>query len=371
MNDIDSTLIQIIEEDNAYRVNTTETDACWNFSYFHALKANLQEITDSGHTWGNMSDLGNEISYVNQGFNVPYNPLNYIESHDETRIIYEATVYQDMSIQTAYRKSVLGAAVLLTGTGTPMLYSGQEFGQNGTSRDQNGNVIPQPLQWENLESIPGIQLFQQYRRLVWLRRNLGILSSDHFQVKDAYNQLKSIVYWRGDETTDEQVVVAANFDIEDHFVVIEFPGDGTWYEFTLDDTVEVPYAVLPNYVLPAATARVFVNERSWPTPVSKTPPRLLPEHIAINTLYPNPVRDRITVEFSVPEDCSEIIRFEMFDLAGHAVRSVNIGSYTPGDHRVAFALADDSSQQVVSGTYLYRLRSDIHQTPTKQFVIVK
>ena len=371
MNEIDSTLIQIIEEDNAYRVNTTETDAGWNFSYFHALKANLQETNDSGHAWGNMNDLANELSYADQEFEDPYGPINYTESHDETRIIYESTVYQGMSEQAAFKKSLLGASILLTGTGTPMLYSGQEFGQNGTSRDENGNVIPQPLQWGNLETIPGIQLYQHYRRLVWLRRNVDILHSNHFQVKDAYNQLKSIVYWRGDETTDQQVVVAANFDNEDHFVVIEFPGDGTWYEFTLDDTVEVPYSVLPNYVLPASTARIFVNERSWPTPVHDAPKAAQPNRIVIDTLYPNPVRDRFTIQFSVPESHSGDIRFEIFDLAGHLVRTMKIEADSRGDNVNVIPLSDPHSDRMGNGIYLYRLRSELYETPVKRFVIIR
>ncbi|MCP4710923.1 MAG: hypothetical protein GY869_20055, partial [Planctomycetes bacterium] len=175
------TIIQIAEEDNPYRVNQTAVDAGWNYSYFHALKANLQQITDSGFTWGNMNGLSNEIGSTE--YWDTFGALNYLESHDETRIIYEATHYQGMNLQTAYKKSKLGMTVLMTGRSTPMLYAGQEFAQNATSRDPNGNIQPQPLQWDNLNTPEGQDIFDYYQRLIALRLNQPVLRVDDIAFK--------------------------------------------------------------------------------------------------------------------------------------------------------------------------------------------
>ncbi len=371
LNNLDSTLIQIIEEDNAYRVNTTETDAAWNFSYFHALKANLQQINDSGHSWGNMSSLGHELSYASQGFDMPYGPLNYLESHDETRIIYEATVYQDMDHQTAIKKSKLGATVLLTGTGTPMLYAGQEFAQNGISRDEYGNIMPQPLQWQNLQTAPGVQLFQHYRRLIWLRRNLGILTSNSFAIRSASNATKHIVYWRGGTEDDEQVVVAANFDTMDHAIDVEFPDSGIWYEFTEDDSMLVLEGELAGYVLPASSARVFVNERIWPTAVDGIGDGLLPESLMLSQNYPNPYARTTRIECAVPKYEYGPVRLEIVNLSGQLVSVLTGKIQGAGHYTFEFTGRDSRGRRLPSAVYLYRARGRKEATPYRRMVLLR
>ena len=367
INELDPELIQIVEEDNASRVNSTETDAGWNFSYFHALKANLQEITDSGHSWGNMTDLSNELSYVSQGYQDHYGPLNYIESHDETRIIYEATTYQGMEYSTALKKSRLGAAVLLTGTGTPMLYAGQEFAQNATSRDPGGGIIPQPLQWQNLATPDGYALFQHYRRLVWLRATHEVLRSSSFSVASRSNTTKHIVYWRGDATTDRQVVVAANFDTADHLVGIEFPSSGIWYEFTEDDSLEVSGGYYPIYNLPASTARVFVNSRTWPTAGEGSP--MTPTELILAQNHPNPC-DRVTaIPFTLPEACASV-KVEVRDMLGRRIRTLGQGPMPVGSHTAVWDLRTDSGARASSGVYLCVLQTE-HGTLSRRLVVAR
>ncbi len=350
VNELDPSLIQIVEEDNASRVNTTETDAGWNFSYYHAMKANLMQITDSGHVWGNMYGLANELSFSAQGFVDPWGPVNYVESHDETRLMYEATVYQGMSYETALKKSRLGSVVLLTGTGTPMLYAGQEFAQNGTSRDQGGGIIPQPLQWENLSTPSGYALFQHYRRLIWLRSTHPILRSGSFRVVSRSNATKHLVYWRGDATTQERVVVAANFDVVDHAVDIEFPSEGTWYEFTEDDSLEVVGNSYPGYLLPASTARVFVNRRTWPTVVGEPP---VPEALSV-WVYPNPFSTGTTIAWAAHGVGGPHVRLHVYDLMGRLVKGLD----PPEEGATFFWNGRDAwGREVPDGAYLVRLRA--------------
>jgi 1,4-alpha-glucan branching enzyme len=355
VNELDPGLIQIIEEDNAYRVNTTETDAAWNFSYFHAMKANLQEITDGGHTWGDMNDLANEMSYGAQGFNDFYGPLNYVESHDESRIIYEATVYQGMDHATALKKSRLGATVLLTGTGTPMLYAGQEFGQNGTSRDEYGGVIPQPLQWDNLNDYPCYSLWQDYRRLIWLRNNYGILKSGSFSIRLQNSNTKSIVFWRGDSGTDEQLVIVANFDDTEHTPAIEFPTSGTWYEFTQDDSVDVVNGWLGYYLMPAATARVFVNKHNWPLPAGEAPSNGLPLTLELAQNHPNPFSGHTHITFGLPDGLAGDTDLAIFDLTGRKVRTLATDKQSPGRYQIEWDGTDDRGRSLPAGVLLVRL----------------
>ncbi|MBN1426052.1 T9SS type A sorting domain-containing protein [Candidatus Fermentibacteria bacterium] len=367
MRELDPGLIQIVEEDNASRVNSTEADAGWNFSYFHAMKANLQQINDSGHTWGNMIALANELSYSSQGFQECYGPLNYVESHDETRIIYEAMTYQGMDYPTALKKSRLGAAVLLTGTGTPMIYHGQEFAQNATSRNPDGGIIPQPLQWQNLSTPSGYALFQHYRRLIWLRATHEIIRSPSFQVTSRSNTTKHIVFWRGDAGTEQQIVVAANFDTADHLIGIEFPGSGTWYEFTEDDSLEVQGGYSPVYNLPASTARIFVNARTWP--MAGEGARPVPSRITLAQNHPNPASVATVISYSLPSPCPAV-RIEIHDLLGRRVRLLLQGSAEAGRHETLWDLLTDSGALAPSGVYLCMLHAE-GRVATRRLVVAR
>lgn len=368
MNNLNSTLIQIVEEDNANRVNTTETDAGWNFSYFHTMKANLQEISDSGHTWGDMYDLANELSFTSQGFDDHYGPLNYLESHDETRIIYEATFYQGMSYEKAIKKSKLGAVILLTGVGTPMLYAGQEFAQNGNSRNPGGGIIQQPLKWENLNTEPGLDLFHFYRRLIWLRKNYDILTSSNFAVKAKNNSVKYIVYWRGDANSEEKIVVAANFNNADHSIGIQFPNPGKWYEFTEDDSVEIGSTYLPSYSLPAATARIFVSQRDWTTVIVDHRQNTTPSHFKLLQNYPNPfsaagqsstnARSGTTIRYQLYNPIPAEVRLTIHNLLGQKVRELLCDRQDAGLYEVRWDGQNQYGQQMAAGIYLAMLTTN-------------
>ncbi len=257
LNAYDSTLIIIAEEDNSWQINHTDFDAGWDYSYFHMLNSNLLEINDSGHSWGDMYDLGNHLSASSQGYWDYTGPLNYFESHDEGRIIYEATHYQGMTLETALAKSELGAKILFTSQGTPMLYHGQEFGQNGTSHS-GGNIIPQPLQWYLLNNQSGAELFDVYARLIALRRNYEVLRSSALEIKSQSSTNKTIVYWR--MSSPEEVIVAANFGDSSNNVDIEFPHPGTWYDYLNGGEHLVEGNWLYNFDIPPGSAFIFLNE---------------------------------------------------------------------------------------------------------------
>jgi len=143
LNTDDPTLILVAEEDNASQISNTGFDAGWDYSFHHMMFANLTGINYEGHNYGDIGDFSAHIDAYSQGYSDHTGQLIYTESHDETRIVYECTEYQNYSDEGAYDISKLGAVILMTAEGTPMLYQGQEFGQNGTSREGE-TIIPQP-----------------------------------------------------------------------------------------------------------------------------------------------------------------------------------------------------------------------------------
>jgi len=258
LDNIDSDLILIAEEDNYYQINQTDFDSGWDYSYFHTLDANLLEVTSNGHFWGDMNDLWDHINSYNQGYQDHYGSINYCENHDEGRIIYELTQYQGYNLEDAYQKSKLGSSIVFTSLGVPMIYNGQEFGQNTPHRDEFGYPIsPQPLEWNNLNTELGESLFQHYSQLAHLRSSYDVFDSGYNDLKLIDNSKKCIVYWR--VYGDDEVVIAANFDNSNQSIDIEFPHSGLWYDFLNQSEFEIDSNFYGNWNLPASSAFIFVS----------------------------------------------------------------------------------------------------------------
>lgn len=357
-------IIQIAEEDNALRINNSGIDGGWNYSYFHALKANLQQISDAGFNWGNMSSLSYQIS--TSEMQAPYAPLSYIESHDETRVIYEATAYQGMNYETALKKSKLGMTVLMTSRCTPMIYAGQELAQNDTSRDPDGNIMPQPMQWENLETPEGQDLFAYYQRLIELRQNRPVLRSDDISFHLMSSDQKSIVYWR--ETSADIVVVAANFNNQDEEIMIDFPSSGMWYEFTEQDSIMVDNDMY-SYPMPASTARIFFGYRYWLDIEDDTEaPQIV--DIQLRQNYPNPVMSGQFTQIRYQLPAATPVTLKVYNAAGQFVRTLADQKQAAGVHDVQWDGRNEAGQIVGSGVYFYRLETP-EETHQRRMVLIR
>ena len=250
LDDIDPSLILIAETDNPSQINTTDFDAGWDYSYHHNLFDNILDI------YLDVNDVTNHISAYDQGYGFVTGPINYIESHDETRLVYQSTEFQGHSNAEAYQRSMLGATILFTSHGVPMIYSGQEFAQNAPTRDSGGFPIPQPLQWSNLDDELVQGLNAHYKKLISLRNNSNVLKEPPLEVKYQNNGNRCIVYWRVDE--DEKIVVALNLDSHPHNLDIEFPVPGTWDEYISDSEISIESNYYGGYTLSPYTSYVFI-----------------------------------------------------------------------------------------------------------------
>ena len=350
---LDSTQYIIAEEDfygGTNQVNVTETNANWHFRFYHQMKANLREASDGGRNWGDMDYTSGVLTYNNQpegpDYTYPSGMLNFTESHDETRVIYECMVYSNprMNRKKAIKKSKLGAAVLLTSQGVPMLYHGQEFGQDGA---KNGTDA-QPLKWDYLDTPEGQDLLNYYSRLVWFRKNWPALKSPDLKFLTKDSNKKLMVYQR--RQGDDYVIVAANFDCENHEITVPFPTDGDWYEFTSDDTVLVQYGSLTNYNLPHSTAKIFTNSKNWLTDIGDVAEPVLPGRFFLEQNYPNPFNPETVISYQLAEGSS--VELAVYNVLGQKVKTLVSEKQNSGKYQVRFNAAD-----LASGIYFYRLKS--------------
>ena len=192
--------------------------------------------------------IGFPTDYTNPaaGDSFPVAPFQYLESHDHRRFINEfgelavrdllGEAYGNRDRFYKEQPYVIG---LYTGKGIPMLWQGQEFGENwglpggGLGR----NLFERPLHWEYFYDQPGKALVRLHRILGTLRRSRRALNARgffyYFNLQEHRDQ--GVVAYRREADpapgqAAERLVVALNFFDRDADVWIPFPAAGQWAE---------------------------------------------------------------------------------------------------------------------------------------------
>jgi len=154
----------------------------------------------------------------------------YTESHDEVANgksrVPEEIWPGNAGSWFSRKRSTLGAALVFTAPGIPMIFQGQEFLEDGFFQDT------EPLDWSKLQAHSGIQLL--YRDLIRLRRNwfnqTGGLRGQHINVYCVNNTDKLIAFhrWENGGAGDDVVVVANFADRSYDSYTLGMPRAGQW-----------------------------------------------------------------------------------------------------------------------------------------------
>lgn len=126
----------------------------------------------------------------------------------------------------ARRQSLIGAALMLTAPGIPMLFQGQEFMQGGVFNDW------QALDWERADRYAGI--VEAYAHLIALRKNVHGVSagltgqSMNLMHVDETNKVIAYHRWHHGGPHDDVVVIVNFADKMHQEYRLKFPRDGVW-----------------------------------------------------------------------------------------------------------------------------------------------
>ncbi|MCH2102273.1 MAG: alpha amylase C-terminal domain-containing protein, partial [Planctomycetes bacterium] len=176
----------------------------------------------------NMWAVRDAITYRYNGDG--FGRIIYTESHDEnangrSRVLEEIWPGNADSWYSK-KRSTLGAALLMTSPGIPMIFQGQEFLEDGYFDDTD------PLDWSKRVAFSGIR--NLYRDLIRLRRNwydhTGGLKGQGLNVHHVNDNDKVIAFHRFDQGgSGDDVIVVANFsDRSWTNYRIGLPRAGTW-----------------------------------------------------------------------------------------------------------------------------------------------
>ena len=322
-----------------------DADAGWHADFHWRMKDVLVSNLKIFGEIKNVIDLDGYTDYTGL--------INYTVSHDERRLMYElASAGRDAALM----RTKMGTSVLMTSVGIPMLFNGQEFAQNTSNRNQSGNPIPEPLQWNNLSTDWGQDMFEHYKRLIWLRKNRNVLRSPFMDIKIASNVNRSLVYWRNN--ANEKVVVAGNFNSSKKSLDIPFPANGEWYEFVRDDTFMVADSVITVSMDPTEV-KVFLNFKDWdslPTSLKQlNDPSQRVETYSLHQNYPNPFNPETVIRFSIADN--NYVSLEIYNMLGQKIKSLINQPMTQGSYQILWDGTSDYGRPVSSGLYFARIKS--------------
>lgn len=200
-------------------------DTQWDPNFVHPVRANLITPNDQDR---NMFAIRDALEYRYNGD--AFGRMIYTESHDEVANGHSRLPEEiwpgNADSWYSKKRSTLGAALVLTAPGIPMLFQGQEFLEDGFFSDH------EPLDWGRRVTFSGIR--NLYRDLIRLRRNwfdhTRGLRGQGLHVHHVNNSDKMLAFHRWDQGgPGDDVIVILNFaDRSWSNYRIGLPRTGTW-----------------------------------------------------------------------------------------------------------------------------------------------
>jgi len=236
-------LIQIAEQLEAPEeiLEKTYSNATWQNGTFGAATAcahgTAGAIENLGHRLGALG----YIEYARQnGEALTKAPLQYVENHDHSRFLCEFgldqrdwnPLFMEGNRINWYRLQPYLIA-LLTAKGLPMLWQGQEFGENYFVPESGlGRVLLlRPLRWDYFYDTPGKNLVKLTRNLVSLRKNCAELRrGSHYFYSDYERYLSRGILLFHRETDDAMSLIALNFTDTEQAVPFRLTRTGSYRE---------------------------------------------------------------------------------------------------------------------------------------------
>ena len=195
---------------------------------------------------GYSSDLSG-ASYKSRGWTVP-GVLAYMESHDEERMMYKnlqfgngGLNYSVKDLPTALDRVELANTFFYTIPGPKMLWQFGELGYDySINTCTNGTVSndcrldPKPIRWDYAYQPDRVNVYNNARKLLWLRNNVDLLHTTDFDLN--VNGFQKYIYLHADTM---EAVVMGNFGIGNATLTADFPENGWYYEYFSGDSLEV------------------------------------------------------------------------------------------------------------------------------------
>ena len=216
------------EKSAARLVHETAMDAVWNGHFHHTL----DDILNHRWEWEKKDIFRALGGYRDMGFSTATQVINYSCSHDEVRPEHEIKFYsgkhipkpKGMTLQdVALARARLGLVAAFAAPGVPMIFAGQEFGD-----DSPRTIDFVPLQWSKLAQPKFRTHMEAVKRLIRARRRYPALRSDNINFLDNHFAAEHLVRFCRWDDNGGYAVAALNFGTELREIELPVPHDGRW-----------------------------------------------------------------------------------------------------------------------------------------------
>ena len=298
---------------------------------------------------GYTQDLSN-ASYKLRGFTNP-SVMNYIESHDEERLMVEVTSggKKVFTAQEKLERMKMAAATFFTIPGPKMIWQFGELGYD-VSINENGRTGTKPLKWTYAQDSERAKLLKVYQQLGALKTTKPIFTTTDFMV-GSLSAVKRNLLTKG----SDYLLVLANPDVNSQVVSASFPKTGLWYDYFSGKSFEVKDAEAKMNLLPGEFH--LLTNAAWNTTNLGLVPWSTPdfnimgvESASINVkVYPNPARDLVQVDWEAEVTSETLLR--VVDAAGREVLQRTLPQ-TKGSNATTL-----STQNIPKGLYFIQINN--------------
>ncbi len=289
----------------------------WGNHNYNFTEAVMGYTDNSDFSWA---------SYAERGWNNPQ-IINYMESHDEERIMYKAELYGDSEgsyditdINTALDRSKAAAAFLLTVPGPKMIWQFGELGydysinncSDGTVSDDCRTSV-KPVKWDYYDDAARKELFKVYAQLINLKKEEAVFASTDFTM-DVSGVVKQISL--NAEGSDIRLV--GNFGMTAQTATPNFSSTGWWYGYFHGDSINVT-DVNMEITLEAGDFEMYAPKKFAGFEDNVTSVEsMLDAQISV---YPNPTQGMLYI------DGGDVMiqQLAIYTIAGEKVSSIQVG----------------------------------------------
>jgi 1,4-alpha-glucan branching enzyme len=291
------------------------------------------------------------IYFANKSWTAAH-AVGYMESHDEERLMYKnlefgnaVTGYDVKSISTALDRINAANVVFYTIPGPKMLWQFGELGYDlsiNTCSDFTVNsscrISAKPAKWEYLLQSLRKNIYSKAADLIRLRNTYSVFRSGDATVTAGNGLIKQVALKNkpynaspGDASQMNAVAVA-NFDMTKQPVSVNFPHQGTWYDY-YDNGTAINVNALPFVVnLSQGQYKLYTDvkiDSKIVTAVEETGSMEI-------TLFPNPVRNMLHLKSNEQVESLSLVSMQGTRQAPNRVDDSiwDISSVSPGFYLV-------------------------------------
>ncbi|MEM9824926.1 MAG: T9SS type A sorting domain-containing protein, partial [Bacteroidota bacterium] len=211
------------------------------------------------------------------------------------------------------------------------------------SINENCRVDPKPIRWDYRFMPNRLKLYEVTRALIHLKNNYDVFRTDDYDLNVSNSFVKTIHL----NSSDLDVTVLGNFNVQASAITPNFQETGTWYEYFTGDSIVVTNVSEPLGFDPGEY-RLYTSKRI-PLPNDMTTSTFdLGQNEIEFQLFPNPTFGEINISYFLEQTAQ--VDIAVYNLLGQKIEHVLSQQQNSGRQYL------DWTHELANGTYFLRIQ---------------